>query len=255
MSTELKFSIITACFNSSRTIAEAISSLKSQTWSDVEHIVIDGASSDDTANIARLTLGAKDVLVSEPDNGIYDALNKGIRHSSGDVIGFLHSDDFLANEAVLQQVAEIFLQSNVDAVYGDLLYVNAVNPSRIVRHWRAGEFSRLKLHRGWMPPHPTFFMRRDLYKILGAFNTDYVIASDYESLLRYLSYPSLKVKYIPEVLVKMRIGGASNGSLKQIIRKSREDFSVMKKYGLNPYIALPYKNFSKIPQFFKKFGD
>lgn len=250
MNAELRFSIITACYNSEDTIEKAITSLKAQSWAGIEHIVIDGASSDSTPTIAQSTLGVMDIFFSEPDSGIYDALNKGIFHSRGDVIGFLHSDDFFANDTVLQSVAELFLSSGADAVYGDLQYVSADNPAQIIRHWRSGEFSRSKLNRGWMPPHPTFFMKREVYERLGAFNTDFRIASDYDSLLRYLSYPFLKVAYIPEVLVKMRIGGASNGGIKQIIRKTREDFVVMKKNGINPYFALAYKNFSKIPQFF-----
>ena len=252
MSIQLKFSIITACYNSGETIGHTIASLKSQTWPEVEHVVIDGGSSDETQNIARSTLELHDVFVSEPDNGIYDALNKGVSLSSGDVIGFLHSDDFLANKFVIQRVAEQFLNNNADAVYGDLHYVNAKDPSHIIRHWRSGEFSRAKLNCGWMPPHPTFFMKRDLYEKFGAFDTGFRIASDYDSLLRYLSNSSIKVVYIPEVLVKMRVGGASNGSVKQIINKTREDFLVMKKNRINPYFALPYKNLSKISQFFIK---
>ena len=249
MGAGLKFSIVTACYNSGATIGQAIASLKTQRWAEIEHVVIDGASSDGTQTIAQSTLGTGDVFVSEPDKGIYDALNKGISHSTGDVIGFLHSDDVLANETVLQRVAERFLSSGADAVYGDLQYVKASDTSYVVRHWRSGEFSRSKLGRGWMPPHPAFFMRRSLYESLGAFDTQFRIASDYDSLLRYLSHPSINVAYIPEVLVKMRVGGACNGSLKQIIRKSKEDFAVMKRHGLNPYIALPYKNLSKVSQF------
>lgn len=250
MTARLKFSIITACYNSEATISQAITSLKMQSWAEIEHVVIDGLSTDCTQTIAQSTLGTLDIFVSEPDKGIYDALNKGIQHSTGDVIGFLHSDDFFANEMVLQRVAELFLSSGADAVYGDLQYVSASTPTRVIRNWQSGEFSQSKLRRGWMPPHPAFFMKRDLYERLGAFDTELRIASDYDSLLRYLSHPAIKVAYIPQVLVKMRVGGASNGSLKQIIRKSKEDFSVMKKHGLNPFIALPYKNLSKIYQFF-----
>jgi len=246
----LKISVITACYNSEATIAHAISSLKSQTWSMVEHVVIDGASSDRTQSIARSTLGDGDVFVSEPDQGIYDALNKGIRRSTGDVVGFLHSDDFLANDNVLASVAERFEQG-FDAVYGDLQYVEASDPSRVIRNWISGEFQRGRLKLGWMPPHPTFFMKRQLYERLGVFDTQFRIASDYDSLLRYLGDSTVKVGYIPEVLVKMRVGGTSNGSLKQILQKSKEDISAMRKNGINPFIALPYKNVSKLPQFLK----
>jgi glycosyltransferase len=250
MREKFKFSIITACYNSEETIAHAISSLKAQTWGSIEHVVIDGASKDDTPLIAQSTLAEDDVFVSEPDNGIYDALNKGIVRSTGDIIGFLHSDDFYANDIVLTKVADVFAKG-ADAVYGDLQYVDGKDPSRVVRHWTSGHFTRSNLRLGWMPPHPTFFMRRDLYEKLGAFDTRFRIASDYDSLLRYLSISDLKVVYLPEVLVKMRVGGASNGSLRQILRKSKEDIAVMRKNGVNPLVALPFKNLSKIPQFFR----
>ncbi len=246
----LKISVVTACYNSEATIAHAISSLKSQTWSMIEHVVIDGASSDKTQSIARATLGDGDVFLSEPDQGIYDALNKGIGRSTGDVVGFLHSDDFLAHDDVLARVVACFEQG-FDAVYGDLQYVDAGDPSRVIRNWVSGEFQRDRLKLGWMPPHPTFFMKRQLYKKLGVFDTQFRIASDYDSLLRYLGDLTVKVGYIPEVLVKMRVGGASNGSIKQILRKSKEDIAAMRKNGINPFIALPYKNVSKLPQFLK----
>ncbi len=248
----IKFSVVTATYNSESTVAHAIESLKKQTWQSVEHVVIDGASSDNTLAIVRSALNVQDFYLSEPDTGIYDALNKGIRRCTGDVIGFLHSNDFLADELVLQNVAECFMQTGADAVYGDLQYVDALSPQRIVRHWTSGEFTHSKLMRGWMPPHPTFFMRRELYENLGLFDTQFRIASDYDAMLRYLNSPSTKVAYIPKVLVKMRVGGASNGSLMQILKKSREDFIVMKRNGLNPYLALPYKNISKISQFLIK---
>jgi len=251
MSEPLKISVITACFNSQSTIGEAIATLKHQTWQNVEHVVIDGASKDDTVSVARQTLGEGDVLVSEPDRGIYDALNKGIDHASGDVVGFLHSDDLLAHDEVLTKVAACFEDPLVGAVYGDLQYVNAADTGRVIRHWTSGDFSFTKLRRGWMPPHPTFFMRRALYRELGGFDLSYRISGDYDALLRYLGSEKVKVTYLPEVLVKMRIGGASNGSLKQILNKSCEDFSAMRRNGVNPWVALPYKNLSKIPQFLK----
>ncbi len=147
-------------------------------------------------------------------------------------------------------VADCFVRMQADAVYGDLDYVDALDTSSVIRHWKSGEFQRKRLRYGWMPPHPTFFMRRSLYSQLGLFDTQFRIASDYDSVLRYLTLPGMRVSYIPEVLVKMRVGGASNGNIKQIISKSREDFAVMKKNGINPYLALPAKNVSKISQFF-----
>ncbi|MEP4558935.1 glycosyltransferase family 2 protein [Cobetia amphilecti] len=248
----MKISVVTACFNSQATIGEAIATLKRQSWGNVEHVVIDGASKDDTVEVARKTLGPVDVLVSEPDKGIYDALNKGIVNSTGDIVGFLHSDDLYAHDEVLSRVAACFEDPEIGAVYGDLQYVKAANTTHVIRHWKSGSFSTDKLKYGWMPPHPTFFMRRELYEELGGFDLAYRIAGDYDALLRYLASDKVKVHYLPEVLVKMRLGGASNGSLKQIIRKSREDISAMMKNGVNPVLALPYKNLSKLPQFMMK---
>lgn len=250
MDSPLKMSVITACFNSEATIGEAIASLKRQSWPAVEHVVIDGASNDMTVAIARDTLGQADKLISEPDRGIYDALNKGITHASGEVIGFLHSDDLYPHDDVLNQVASCFEDPGVGAVYGDLEYVDSDDPDRVIRYWKSGSFSPGKLKRGWMPPHPTFFMRRTLYDELGGFDLAYRIAGDYDALLRYLGSEQVSVLYLPEVLVKMRVGGASNGNLKQILRKSKEDISAMRHNGINPLVALPYKNLSKIPQFF-----
>ncbi|NYT74382.1 glycosyltransferase [Halomonas sp. QX-2] len=245
----MKISVITACFNSQKTIAEAIESLKRQSWPFIEHLVIDGASQDASVAIASKTLGDGDVLISEPDRGIFDALNKGLQRASGDVIGFLNSDDLFAHDNVLRRVAACFNDPNVGAVYGDLQYVDADDTERVIRYWKSGTFSRRKLQRGWMPPHPSFFMRREFYEDLGGFDPAYRISGDYDSLLRYLSSEMFSVVYLPEVLVKMRVGGASNGSLKAILRKSSEDIKAMRNNGVNPLIALPYKNFSKLPQF------
>lgn len=245
----MKISVITACFNSQKTIAEAIESLKRQSWPFIEHLVIDGASQDASVAIASKTLGDGDVLISEPDRGIFDALNKGLQRASGDVIGFLNSDDLFAHDNVLCRVAACFNDPNVGAVYGDLQYVDADDTERVIRYWKSGTFSRRKLQRGWMPPHPSFFMRREFYEDLGGFDPAYRISGDYDSLLRYLSSEMFSVVYLPEVLVKMRVGGASNGSLKAILRKSSEDIKAMRNNGVNPLIALPYKNFSKLPQF------
>ncbi|APE32616.1 glycosyl transferase [Halomonas aestuarii] len=245
----MTISVITACFNSQATIGEAIATLKQQRWPNIEHVVIDGDSRDDTVAVARHTLAEGDVLVSEPDRGIYDALNKGINRASGEVVGFLHSDDLYAHDEVLAKVAACFEDSSVGAVYGDLQYVNAADTLQVVRHWTSGTFSHGKLKRGWMPPHPTFFMRRELYRELGGFDLGYKISGDYDALLRYLASEKVKVAYLPEVLVRMRVGGASNGSLKQILRKSREDFTAMRNNGINPLVALPCKNLSKLPQF------
>ena len=247
----MKISIITAVYNNCETIAAALDSVLEQTGADVELIVIDGGSTDGTLAVLTGYADRLAVLVSEPDRGIYDALNKGIRWASGEVVGLLHSDDLFADGSVLKRVAEAFADPQVAAVYGDLLYVRKNNPDEVVRYWRAGAFSRARLGWGWMPPHPTFYVRRAVYERLGVFNTKYHIAADYDCILRFLGKGGVQVGYIPEVLVKMRVGGASNRSLKNILRKSQEDYRALKNNGVGGIGALVWKNLSKLPQFFR----
>lgn len=248
----MKISVITATWNSQQTVADTLRSLDAQLYQDTEYLVIDGASTDNTLDIVRSHGGRVDKLISEPDQGIYDALNKGIEAATGDIVGFLHSDDVYANNKVLAKIAEAFATTNVDAIYGDLDYVSKDENDRLVRHWKSHPFKRRKLRYGWMPPHPTFYMRTQLYRDLGGFDLRFKIAADYDSLLRYLWKNQITVGYIPEVLVKMRLGGASNRSIKNMIQKSREDCLAMNANGISPFIALPVKNLSKLPQFFKK---
>ncbi|ROQ22525.1 glycosyltransferase family 2 protein [Gallaecimonas pentaromativorans] len=249
----MKISVITATWNSGRTIASTLDSLAAQSYKDVELIVIDGASSDDTVEIIKSRKDIDFVLISEPDNGIYDALNKGILKASGDVVGFLHSDDFFSSPNVLTEIAAEFERSGVDAVYGDLEYVAQNNVEKVIRLWRSGLYSKSKIVNGWMPPHPTFYMRRNKYLELGAFDLRYRIAADYESILRYLWKANVSVAYIPKVLVKMRVGGESNRSFMNIIKKSKEDWQAMKENDLPALRAILGKNLSKISQFFARF--
>ncbi|WP_417762096.1 glycosyltransferase family 2 protein [Shewanella sp.] len=248
----MKISIITATWNSESTIVDTLLSLASQSYQNTEFIVVDGASKDTTLKIVNGHEGLIDIIISEPDQGIYDALNKGITVATGDVIGFLHSDDIFASVDTLDKVASAFADNATDAVYGDLDYVSKDDTSRVIRHWQSGEFVKSKFKNGWMPPHPTFYMRKKHYQKLGGFNLSYRIAADYESILRYLWQENLNVNYIPEVLVKMRVGGESNRSLQNIIRKSKEDWRAMKSNGIAPLPAILGKNLSKIPQFFVK---
>lgn len=245
----MKISVITAVLNKQDTIADAVRSVVGQTWHDVEHIVIDGASTDGTIQALQPYVARIAVLLSEPDGGIYDALNKGIRIATGDVVGFLHSDDMFASERVLERVARQFADPTVDAVYGDLAYVRSADPSHVVRLWRAGRFSRRKLSWGWMPPHPTFYVRRGVYERLGAFDTRYRIAADYECMLRFLGEGRVVTRYVPEVLVRMRLGGASNGSVSNVVRKLREDYLALTSNEVGAFGALLWKNVSKLPQF------
>mgnify|MGYP001278560050 CR=1 FL=1 len=245
----MKLTVITAVYNREATIAQAIASVRRQTWPDVEHLVVDGASTDGTLAAIEAVRHDRMRLVSEPDDGIYDALNKGIRLATGDVIGLVHSDDFFAHDDVLAKVAEAFREPAVDAVYGDLDYVSASDPSRIVRRWRSGEFEPAKLRRGWMPPHPTLFLRRRVFETYGGYDTTYRISSDYDAVLRYFGSGTLRARYIPEVLVKMRTGGASGQSPVRFIRKNIESYAIIRKNGIGGLGVLFFKNFSKIAQF------
>jgi glycosyltransferase involved in cell wall biosynthesis len=245
----LKISVITAVYNRVGTIGDAIDSVRSQRHPDIEHVLIDGASTDGTREAIVHRLNAASRFVSEPDKGIYDALNKGIRHASGDVIGFLHADDLFAAPDTLSRVAAAFEDSSVDAVYGDLVYVRKEDTDAVVRWWTAGEFSPAALARGWMPPHPTVYVRRDVYRRLGVFDTSLRIAADYDFMLRMLASGTVRTAYIPEVMVRMRVGGASNRSLRNIVRKSREDYRAMRRHGIGAVQALAWKNLSKIGQF------
>ncbi len=233
-------------------MAQAFASLNTQTRRNFEHIVIDGGSSDQTLEIIRSQPSQPALLVTEPDGGLYDALNKGFRFASGDVIGLLHSDDLFADDRVLERVARALDDPQVDGVYGDLDYVAREDPSRIVRRWRSGAYSPERLSRGWMPPHPTLFLRRSVIEHWGGFDTSYQIAADYDVILRYLVKGRIRLKYIPEVLVKMRVGGESNRSLGRILRKSREDFRALRSNRVGGLGALIWKNLSKLGQFFGK---
>ena len=194
------------------------------------------------------------VFISEPDQGLYDALNKGIAHASGDVVGFLHADDLFATPDALARIAEAFEDSSIDAIYGDLVYVSKADPKKVIRFWKAGDFSFASLKNGWMPPHPTFYARRSIYERLGAFDTSFHIAADYDCMLRILAAGKLHCRYIPEVLVRMRLGGKSNRSLRNLIRKSTEDYKALKSNHIGGIGTLIMKNVRKIPQFFLKPG-
>lgn len=248
----MKISVITAVFNREGTIGAAIASVRSQTYGDVEHVIQDGGSVDRTLEIVRKASDASASIVSQHDFGIYDAINRGISRATGGVIGLMHSDDFFADSFVLSKVADAFDDPSVQGVYGDLQYVSASNPSRVVRHWRSGRFTHSRLRRGWMPPHPTLYLRREVFEEYGVYDTDFSIAADYDAILRYLAIGKIKLAYIPEVLVKMRLGGESNRSLERIIKKSCEDYRAIRKNQVGGLGTLASKNLSKIKQFIIK---
>lgn len=245
----ISFSVITACFNSAQTIGDALSSVVVQSYPKVEQVIIDGGSHDGTMDVVSRLGGRVARIVSEPDNGIYDALNKGICRSNGDIVGFLHSDDFYADSEVLSRIAQAFEDPSVHAVYSDLQYVLKADTSRVLRYWRAGEFSKRSLYRGWMPPHPTLYVRREWYDRIGGFDVNYRISADYDFILRLFMAHGFKSAYLPGVTVKMRVGGNSNRSLSKIFCKSREDLTVLRRNGVGGIGSLLCKNIRKVGQF------
>jgi glycosyltransferase len=248
----IKISVVTAVFNNEKTVAQAIESVLNQDYPVIESVVIDGASRDATLSILEPYRHRLGKLISEPDAGIYDALNKGIQNSTGDVIGFLHADDLFEDASVLGKVAAAFADPNVDAVYGDLVYVRHDNIGHIIRYWKSGSYDQASLARGWMPPHPTFYVRRAVYEKLGCFDTRYRIAADYDTILRFLAVAKIQAVYIPDVLVRMRAGGISNRSIRTILRKTREDYEVVRRNKSGGISTILQKNFSKLSQFWQK---
>ena len=272
----MTISVITAVLNNKAQIESCINSVYSQTYPDIEHIIIDGGSTDGTLEVISRTThnglkltqdGAvftnpqspsakhktRDLrVISGPDNGIYDAMNKGLRMATGDVVGFLNADDLYAADNVLKTVAGCFERQNVDSCYGDLLYVDKNDTNKTIRCWKSSPFDSALLKKGWMPPHPTFFVKRKVYEKYGVFDTSFKIAADYELMIRLLGKHGISTNYIPELLVKMRVGGASNRSIRNIIIKSSEDYRAMKMHHVGSLATLLRKNLSKIPQFFSK---
>ncbi|MEX6233661.1 glycosyltransferase family 2 protein [Providencia hangzhouensis] len=248
----MKVSIITATYNSSNTIIDTLKSLENQSYLDIEYIIIDGASKDNTLDIIKKHSTKVSKIISEPDKGIYDALNKGIENSTGDIIGFLHSDDIFAYPNAIEDLVSILINEQSQAIYADLEYVSKENTSNVVRRWVSGNYKHSNLKKGWMPPHPTFFMKRSLYKKYGNFDLNFKISADYDSLLRYLWLHNISVSYLPKVVTKMRVGGESNRSFLNILKKTKEDILVLKKNNIFWIYPLLMKNLSKLPQFIKK---
>ena len=248
----MKISVITAVYNCQQTISQAIESVLSQTYDNFESVVIDGGSTDGTLEKLEKFRSRLDVLISEPDRGIYDALNKGIKYSTGDVVGFLHADDIFVDADVLIQIAACFIDPAVQAVYGDLVYVKHNDLNKIVRYWQARNFNAVELSQGWMPPHPTFYVRRSVYEKLGGFDSSLRIAADYDIVLRFLAVNKIKAAYIPRAIVKMRVGGLSNRSIMNILIKSHEDYIVLRRHKVGGLKSLLWKNVRKLRQFWCK---
>jgi len=248
----MRITVITVAYNSAATIADTLQSVAAQTHPDIEHIVVDGASKDATLNIVRSKGARVASVLSEADGGIYDAMNKGLRLATGDFVGFLNADDLFADADAVARIAQAAAEPGVDAVFGDLVYVREDDTTSIVRWWRSGRFDRRRLGFGWMPPHPTFYVRRSRLEKLGGFDESLRISADYEFMLRYLSQRGAQASYVPHVLVRMRMGGASNRSIAALLRKMREDLLAVRRHRVGGAGTLACKNLRKLPQLFRR---
>ncbi len=244
----MTITLITICYNSAATIEDTIKSVLAQDFKDIEYIIKDGGSTDGTLDILKKY---EDQLkwVSKKDKGIYSAMNQGLELASGEIIGLLNADDFYADNEVLSRVAKVFEDSKVGAAYSDLQYVDSQDTNKIIRNWQAGTYDHSNFLKGWMPPHPTFFLRKEFYDRFGFFREEFASAGDYELMLRMLYKHEIKAVYIPIVQIKMRAGGVSNMSLKNRIRANKEDRKAWKINGIKPkWYTLWWKPLSKVFQ-------
>ncbi len=246
-----KISIITVSYNSGRTIEDTIKSVVNQSYPNIEYIIVDGKSKDNTLQIVDKYKDKIAKVVSEKDDGIFYAFNKGVRMATGDVVGIINSDDIYTDSTVIEEVAKAFAENDIDATYGDLVYVDPVDTSKLIRYWKSKEYRKSLFKLGWMPPHPTFFIKREFYEKYGDFNTWMKISNDYEIVLRFLYKYNAKAKYINKILIKMRAGGNSNGSLRKRYIANWEDRQSWKMNGLRlPFYSMWLKPLQKINQFF-----
>ena len=233
----MKISIITATYNSEKTLRDTLDSILAQTWQDIECIIVDGASKDGTMDIVREyepRFDGRLRWVSEPDKGIYDAMNKGIRMATGDIIGVLNSDDFYYDEHVVEDIANAFVQKEVDCLYGDLVFVDAKDKESIVRIWKGSPYQSGAFLKGWHPAHPTFYARRECFEKYGSFNLNYAVSADFELMLRFIEKWHIPNAYLDRYFVKMRWGGESTGTLRNIVRGNRNIIRAFHSNGLKP---------------------
>lgn len=247
----MKITVVTVSYNSAKTIGNTLASVAGQTHPDIEHLVIDGGSKDGTLQVIQQQGAHVARVVSEPDNGIYDAMNKGLGLATGDMVGFLNADDVFWDRTAVAAIADAATRTAAQVVYGDLELVRENDLSSVVRLWRAGEFSAWRLKFGWMPPHPTLYVAAQTLRKLQGFDARYRIAGDYDFMLRCLSDPAVTTAYIPRVLTKQRLGGASTRSARAIWRKSGEDLQALKRSGVGGVGTLLCKNLRKLPQFLR----
>jgi glycosyltransferase involved in cell wall biosynthesis len=249
----MKISIITVVYNNSKTILDAIISVKNQTYLSIEHIIIDGGSTDGTLEILNENMHLFNVLISEKDNGLYDAMNKGINIANGEVIGILNSDDFYNNNEIISDVMSNFISdTNLDIIYGDIIYVKHTNINKLVRYWKSISFSMNNFKKGVIPPHPSLFIKKAIYNEIGLFNLKFKIAADYEFMLRLFKNNTYKSKYLPLLMVKMRTGGISNRNFTNLIKQNIEIINAWKINNFKmPYNFFIYKLHYKLKQYFK----
>jgi glycosyltransferase involved in cell wall biosynthesis len=247
----MKISVITVVHNAAATIEDTILSVASQAYRPVEHIIIDGGSTDGTMDLIRKHMDKIAVVKSEPDHGIYDAMNKGLALATGDIVGFLNADDIYADPHALDEIFSAIKEQNVDACYGDLVYVDKANIRKTVRYWKSRDYQDGLFERGWMPAHPTFYTRRWVYEKYGGYDTDYRRQSDFELTLRFLAVHKIKSAYIPKILVRMRRGGVSRG-LRHILEGNLEAYRACRRHSLDvsPFF-IAWKILSRVPQFFR----
>ena len=241
---DLVISLVTVCFNAEATIERCISSAINQSFKNLEYIIIDGGSTDNTLNIVKKFQDRISIIISEPDGGIYDAMNKGIKNANGQIVGMLNADDYFANSDILREVASAFDSQNTDIVYGDLDFVTS--EGKIVRKWRSGKYFSGIFNWGWMPPHPTFYCKKDLFNKLGVYSLDFGTAADYELMARFMHLNKPKVSYIKMVLVKMQVGGVSNKSLRGYVKTIAFNYKAMIKNEIFvPFLTITLKAAAK----------
>ena len=251
----IKISLITVVRNGEATIAQCMASVFSQTIQPFEYIIIDGNSSDRTLDVIEEHRWSAVKVISEPDQGLYDAMNKGINSTSGDIIGLINSDDVYADNQVLQRVSDFFSGNpEIDACYGDLCYVKCNNLTKIARYWRSNQYKQGLFRNGWVPPHPTLYVRREIYKLYGGFDLSYCIAADFELMLRLFATHNIRTAHLPHVMVKMRLGGTTNRNLKNILLQNLEIRRALRSHNMSSSLVgfIVHKAWSRFLQYTKR---
>jgi glycosyltransferase involved in cell wall biosynthesis len=247
----MKVSIITVTYNSAEYLADCINSVRKQDYHQIEHIIVDGKSTDGTIELIKSFQKDISQWISETDRGMYDAINKGMKMATGDIIGVLNSDDMFASEDVVSEIVNCFEEFQLGAVYGDLVYVQKANTNKVVRLWKGFSYKRYRFKYGWMPAHPTFYIQRELIEKFGGYESHYFTAADYEFMARYLYCHHISARYLPKLIVKMRMGGQSNNTIKSRLRANRRDYLAMKRNRIPfPLLVSLLKPMIKLHQYY-----